>query len=139
MSHFEVPKSYLCDILLNVKNEVRNANTLLTYIDQDYDINSVDKEIMKKQLETTFIPTFKTKLSKVCNNVSKFRVFNEKWLNYIFIINCTGKRGRPKSDSFEECSRSTKFRKINDITDLYSPKEIDQAFFKNLRDSGKSQ
>ena len=48
MSHFEVPKSYLCDILLNVKNEVRNANTLLTYIDQDYDINSFDKEIIKK-------------------------------------------------------------------------------------------
>ena len=94
MSHFEVPKSYLCDILLNVKNEVRNANTLLTYIDQDYDINSVDKEIMKKQSKTTFIPTFKTKLSKACNNVTKFRVSNEKWLNDIFTIECTGKRGR---------------------------------------------
>ena len=94
MSHFEVPKSYLCGILLNVKNEIRNANTLLTFIDQDYDINSVDKEIMKKQSKTTFIPTFKTKLSKSCNNVSEFRVSNEKWLNDIFTIECTEKRVR---------------------------------------------
>lgn len=47
------------------------------------------------------------------------------------------KRGRPSRDDFEGSSRSTKFRKIQSITNSYSAEEIKQAFYKNLRDAGK--
>lgn len=45
------------------------------------------------------------------------------------------KRGKPSS-TFEESSRSTKYKKIQSITKSYSQEEIKEAFFNNLRAAG---
>lgn len=82
------------------------------------------------------MPIFEQKYNAVYNK-SRFQEQNKKWLNNIFNIKEL-KRER-KSIDYEESSRSSKWRRINDIKEMYSPDEIQQAFLTGLRSSGNFQ
>lgn len=139
MNSIRISKRELCEILLKLKNADRNARSLIRYIKEQYDLNAEQLSKVEQKL-SSFIPTFKSKISRVVYDAAVFRTKNEDWLATDFVINFFDeleKRGRPSGDSFEGSSRSTKFRKIQSITDSYSAEEIKQAFYKNLKDAGK--
>jgi len=65
---------------------------------------------------------------------------NTVWLQSYFTANFeTIKCGRRCRDDFDECSTSTKKRKIHEIREKYSETEIELASLQNLRASGKKK
>lgn len=139
MSTIQVSKRILCDILLKLRSKDRNARPLVRYIKEQYDLNAEQLDKVEQKLNSSFIPTFKSKIGRVVYDASVFETKNEDWLATDFVVNFDEpeKRGRPSRDDFEGSSRSTKFRKIQSIIDSYSAEEIKQAFYKNLKDVGK--
>lgn len=139
MNSFSIKNGILCDILLKLDKESRSANCLIDYIKAQYELSNEELNIIKQKLESSFMVTFKSKLSVV---IYKEDIFRKKYLSWIagnFVVNFDNnlKRGRPVTDSYDGSSRSTKYRIVQSITSSYSQEEIKKAFYKNLRDSGK--
>ncbi|KMQ83716.1 dna-mediated transposase, partial [Lasius niger] len=138
MSNLQIPKLLLSNKLLTLEKQDKNANSIVVSIKNRFDLSAEQWNILEKQLDTSFIPVFKSKLNKVCNNVDRFRKMNADWLStdFNFVFEKVGKRGRPTA-AFDDSSKSTKFRKIQSLVDSYSAEEIRKAFFKSLKSTGK--
>lgn len=136
MSSFKISHGKLCDVLLS--NTDKNISDLCQYIKANYEISNENLKLIEKKLTSYFMPIFKTKLKNALYRQDIFKTKNAEWLNTEFHIDFDQipELGRRKSN-FKESSRSSKYRKIQEITDSYSEEEIRRAFLKNLRDSGK--
>lgn len=76
-------------------------------------------------------------------NKSQFEMQHQRWLDSIFSVKEL-KQGRKSVKYNNESSRpssplSPKWRKINDIRQIYSHAEIQQAFLTGLHSNGNSQ
>lgn len=139
MEKFEVSNNALCDILLDPKCD-KSINALVGHIRQHYDLSEKTLELVELKLTRFFMPTFKSKFASVLYKENVFRKKNANWLSQNFCISSNvhvNVGGRPVVEDFNKGSKSTKYRKIVAITEAYSSEEIQKAFFKHLRDSGK--
>lgn len=139
MEKFEISNSALCNILLEPESD-KSINALISHIRQHYDLDDKTFVLVEKKLVRSFMPTFKSKFSSVLYNENVFRKKNAKWLSqhfYVAFNEDINVGGRPVVEDFNKGSRATKYRKIQTIAESYSFEEIQKAFFKHLRDSGK--
>lgn len=143
MEELQLSRQAMCDELFKVHKDERTIECLMRYVRNEYpDLEDYKLELIEKKLKLTFFRIFQSKLSSVFYKENLFRSKNITWLSGDVCINFNEEipvGGRPSIENYEECSTSTKRRKIQALTDSYSEEEIKQAFYKNLRDSGKQK
>lgn len=136
MENINIKNRVLCDVALKNGSE-RNVNEIYNYFQRNYSLNDFEFDKVKKFVSTSFMPILEQKFKRAFYSKRQFEVQHKKWLDSTFCINEL-KRGR-KSIGYDESSRSSKWRKINDIRQIYSHAEIQQAFLTDLRANGNSQ
>lgn len=140
MNRLQLSHNTLCDVLFALQSSDRDVNSLLNYIKGQYNISDEKLSVVEQKLNRFFMPTFKSKLSTAIYRENVFKQKNVVWLSGSLVVDFdegvkTG--GRPSAETFEGSSRATKYRKIQSITESHSAEEIQNAFFKVLRDCGK--
>lgn len=142
MEELKLSRQAMCNELFKVHKNERTIECLMRYVQNEYpDLENSKLALIKKKLKLTFFRIFQSKFASIFYKEKLFRSKNEAWLSGDVCINFNDELpvvgGRPSMENYEECSISTKRRKIQALTDSYSEEEIKQAFYKNIRDSGK--
>jgi len=130
----------LCNTLLRVDKNERNVGCLMSYVNRIHpDLDRKQLSLVEKKLNLSFLRIFKIKLSYAFYKEDAFRKRNREWLSGNVLIHFekgVSSGGRPL-DNYKDSSKSTKRRKILVLSDNYLEEEIKQAFYKNLRESGR--
>jgi len=112
---------------------------LVTHLQNEYNLNAEHIEMVSHALKF-FVSTFQKKWKKSLYIRNNFEKGNEKWLNSDFVLDFAKKKttGRKLSSrEFEELSVATKRRRLISMEENYSNTEIEEAFFRMLRNNGK--
>lgn len=138
MNNIKVANRIFSDILLRDKEA--NVDLLVNYVRTKFELNDEGIDVVHDKICRYFMPAFEKRRKAAFYEDKIFKKNNIAWLKSYFTINLETKRcGRPFRDDFDECSTSTKRRKIQLIRKKYSETEIELAFLQNLRDSGKTK
>lgn len=136
MENINVTNRIFSDILLGDKEA--NVESLVNYVRTKFELNDEKIDVVRDRLCRYFMPAFEKRRKAAFYRNNIFQKNNTAWLHSYFTVNLETKRcGRRSRDDFDECSKSTKQRKINLIREQYSKTEIERAFLQNLRDSDK--
>lgn len=134
MNSLTVIQKKLCDFLLSSKS--KNVDILTLYLKNEFHLDEKQSDVLKHQLNKNFMNYFKKKLKYAGYKKSSFDEKNSSWLDTEFCITFNTikneKRGRPKSDDFSESSSFTKRRKLIKIEEMFTAKEIQEAFLRSL-------
>lgn len=138
MDNIKVTNRIFSDILLRDKEA--NIDSLVNYVRTKFELNDGTIDVVRNKLCRYFMPAFEKRRKATFYRDKIFEKNNTAWLQSYFTINLETRRcGRPSRDDFDECSTSTKKRKIQLIREKYSETEIELAFLQNLCDSGKKK
>lgn len=142
MDTFSVSRKVIFDFL--IKNNCTNDLTiLLEFLKINYNLAEEHLEKVSTELSRYFLPQFYKKWKVPFNVQSKFEAKYEKWLNSDFTVNfsyseAASTLGRKSNENeYEQLSTSSKRRKLIEIEETFSPSEIQDAFIRNLRTTGK--
>jgi len=131
----KIKNRILCDVILD--GSEKSVHKIYNYFQRNYNLKHFEFDKLRKYISTFFMPVFEQKFKHAFYNKSQFEKQHQKWLDSAFNVKEL-KRGR-KSVGYNESSRASKWRKINDIRQIYSHAEIQQAFLTGLRSNGNSK